>query len=115
MAAVVLGIQEDNNNGKHPRVSWSLLTALVIIIGSEQSVVSSGSAMKANIPLWQFLRAFLSPAVAGYTMLKNQDLDIILNEAELQKKQCPYLTALLCQSQESEEWLIWKILKPACS
>lgn len=69
-AVVVLRIQEDNDNGKDHRVIWSLLTALAIIIGSEKSVVSSCSAMKANIPLRQLLKTFLSPAVAGYTMLK---------------------------------------------
>ena len=70
MAAVVLGIQEDNNNSKDHGVSWSLLTALAIVIGSEQLVVSSCSAGNTNIPLWQLLRTLLSPEVAGYAMSK---------------------------------------------
>lgn len=59
--ARVFGIHEDNNNYKDCEVSWSLLTALkvlVIMIGSEQSVVISHYAMKINIPLWKLLRTF---------------------------------------------------------
>lgn len=53
-AARVLGMHENNNHYKDCEVSSSLLTAalklkvLVIMIGSEQSVVNSHCAMKVN-------------------------------------------------------------------
>lgn len=50
-AASVLGMHEDNNNYEDCEVSSSLLTALevlVIMIGSELSVVNAHDAMKVS-------------------------------------------------------------------
>lgn len=116
VAAVVLGIHEDSNNSKDYRVSWCLLTAFVITTGSEKSVVNPCCSVKANIPPWQLLRTFFISCGCCVHYVRNQDLDVILREADLQKKQNAHTWQVFCAKvRNHKSGLILKISKPGFS